>query len=126
MLASQFDINEQSALDALYLLDGVDVLYNGSKIRVMVASHSTTEGGTEYSSGGIELLNVLVRRYGSNKVIRPADGDEIVVEDEGVVKTFTLSQIPKDAFTQNEWDLFFRRILNRKKGSRQVVPFGGV
>lgn len=128
---SQFDLSQQSGLNAVYSAQGRTVLYNGDQKLVMIVDQferwEETDGQT---SALVEYIDVCIRRYGLPIAVlqKPEAGDELqLLNDAGVAeKTFRLTQAPTDAFNCNEWELRFSRTKTVERGSSRVRLYGGM
>ncbi|MEP3481619.1 MAG: hypothetical protein ABJZ55_20420 [Fuerstiella sp.] len=123
---SQFDLSQQCSLDSHYEYKGRGVTYNGEAKQVMIIDQTSVVSQDD-STTEVETLVVMVRRYGSSAVVRPAAGDVLVLRNDAGVdsKKYKLTQVPSEAFNHLEWELRLSRTKTVRRGGSRVLPVGG-
>lgn len=115
-------------LDSYYAIAGIDAEYftasTGDSMWITVLLLSRDEQ-LEYD-GPLQVLRevivVLVRRYGTTAIERPAVGDRLAVPTLDGTRKYTLTQTPVRSHGQLEWKAEFSRTKRVKGGGREVVP----
>jgi len=124
---NQIEETEIYALDSYYEVTGINAEYyektdDSSKwIVVVMLSRSETleyENDIQYER---ETLVVLLRRYGTNAVERPARGDRLTLTSPDGSRIYKLTETPVVSSGQLEWKAEFSRSKQVKAGGRDTV-----
>jgi hypothetical protein len=121
---SQFETSETVALDSYYDISGVDAEYwtrataDTHWVVVLIKSRQSRSEQDGNRLVQIELLTVLIRRYGSTGVELPAVGDRISMVTMGVTRVYSLTDTPLVSVGQLEYQAEFARSVERSKGSK--------
>ena len=124
---NQIEETEIYALDSYYAVTGINAEYytkadDSSKwIVVVMLSRSETlqyENDIQYER---ETLVVLLRRFGTNAVERPAKGDRLSLTSPDGVRKYTLTETLVVSSGQLEWKAEFSRSRQVKAGGKDTV-----
>jgi len=124
---NQVEETEVYALDSYYAVTGINAEYyskadNSSKwILVIMLSRSETlqyEGEIQYQR---ETLMVLMRRFGTNAIERPAKDDRLSLTSPDGMRIYKLTETPVVSSGQLEWKAEFSRSKQVKAGGKDTV-----
>jgi hypothetical protein len=124
---NQVEETEVYALDSYYAVTGINAEYyskadNSSKwILVIMLSRSETlqyEGEIQYQR---ETLVVLMRRFGTNAIERPAKDDRLSLTSPDGMRIYKLTETPVVSSGQLEWKAEFSRSKQVKAGGKDTV-----
>jgi len=124
---SQIEDTEIYALESYYQVSGIDAEYYSKaddqskwiKVYVVRSSESLDyDGGIQYQH---ETLVLMLKRFGTNAIERPAKGDRITVTRPESVRKYSLTETPVVASGQLEWKAEFSRSKQIKGGGKEVV-----
>lgn len=115
-------------LDSYYAIAGIDAQYftAGTEASIWIKTILLTRDEQLEYDGPLQVLRevvvVLVRRYGTTAIERPAEGDRLAIPSLDGTRKYTLTQTPVRSHGQLEWKAEFSRTKRVKGGGREVLP----
>ncbi len=124
---NQLETTEVYALESYYTSTGIDAQYyskaddSSTWITVILLSRNETLAYENDVQVERETIVLLLKRFGTNAISRPAAQDRVSIPSLDGTRKYTLTQTPVVSSGQLEWKAEFSRSKQIKGGGKSVV-----
>lgn len=124
---NQLETTEVYALESYYASTGIDAQYYSKAddastwVKVILLSRNETLVYENDVQQERETIVLLLKRFGSNAISRPAAQDRVSIPSLDGTRKYTLTQTPVVSSGQLEWKAEFSRSKQVKGGGKSVM-----